>query len=102
MEKRSKKIAQYNIAPEVFSQFKNHPLPHRAKNKILPPAPTSMEEKAARAATRKETKFDLDKWEDVVRANRDASHLSFPLNKPGHHIPTVKAVLQQQKVSGHS
>ncbi|CAG8523271.1 11690_t:CDS:2 [Funneliformis mosseae] len=52
------------------------------------PLPTRIQDKLNRQAAYEETKKDITKWEPIVKQNREADHLKFPMNDQPSHNPT--------------
>ncbi|CAI2170545.1 14052_t:CDS:2 [Funneliformis geosporum] len=52
------------------------------------PLPSRIQDKLNRQAAYEETKKDITKWEPIVKQNREAEHLKFPMNVPPSHKPT--------------
>ena len=49
--------------------------------KFAPPLPRPVKDKLERKAAYEEAKTEITKWQPVVKANREAGHLHFPINQ---------------------
>lgn len=66
------------VKPKLTPKTLNVPLPQRIQSR------------ADRGAAYELAKDEVTKWEDTVKANRRAEHLSFPINAPPQHqLPSV-------------
>ena len=71
------------IAPLLSYNTKSKP----SSTKILaPPLARRQQNQLDRVAAYEQTKEELSKWQDTVKANREADNLSFPLNDPHQQI----------------
>jgi U3 small nucleolar RNA-associated protein 14 len=50
--------------------------------KLDVPLAKPIKERLERQAAYEETKREVSKWQPLVKANREADHLEFPLNEP--------------------
>src|SRR5579862_2016850 len=50
--------------------------------KLDPPLARPIKERLERQAAYEETKTEISKWQPIVKANREAEHLQFPMNEP--------------------
>jgi U3 small nucleolar RNA-associated protein 14 len=58
------------------------------KEPLSAPLPPRIQDKLNRQAAYEKTKKDVTKWEPIVKQNREAEHLKFPINAPLPHRQT--------------
>ncbi|GBC07953.1 hypothetical protein RclHR1_07800006 [Rhizophagus clarus] len=58
------------------------------KEPLPAPLPLRIQERLNRRAAYEKTKKDITKWEPIVKQNREAEHLKFPINAPLPHRQT--------------
>lgn len=58
------------------------------KEPLPAPLPPRIQDRLNRQAAYEKTKKDITKWEPIVKQNREAEHLKFPINAPLPHKQT--------------
>ncbi|CAJ0840002.1 22549_t:CDS:2 [Entrophospora sp. SA101] len=58
------------------------------KDPLPPPLPKRLKDRLNRQAAYEETKKEISKWEPIVKQNRIADHLVFPIDAIPQHRPT--------------
>ncbi|KAJ1793968.1 hypothetical protein LPJ59_004637, partial [Coemansia sp. RSA 2399] len=61
---------------------------------VAAPIPKRLQDQMDRKVAYTQTKKDVSEWQPTVDANRNAEHLSFPMNDPGKVVPTSGTLAQ--------
>ncbi|KAJ2857852.1 hypothetical protein GGI22_003419 [Coemansia erecta] len=61
---------------------------------VSAPIPKRLQDQMDRKVAYAQTKKDVSEWQPTVDANRNAEHLSFPMNAPGKVVPTSGTLAQ--------
>jgi U3 small nucleolar RNA-associated protein 14 len=61
--------------------------------KLAPPLARPIKDKLERKAAYEEAKTEITKWQPIVKANREADHLHFPMNQPAKSSKHSTAML---------
>ncbi|KAJ2559786.1 hypothetical protein EV175_000171 [Coemansia sp. RSA 1933] len=61
---------------------------------VSAPVPKRLQDQMDRKVAYTQTKKDVSEWQPTVDANRNAEHLSFPMNAPGKVAPTSGTLAQ--------
>jgi len=64
-----------------------------AAQKLDVPLAKPIKERLERQAAYEETKNEISKWQPIVKANREADHLHFPINEPPKQSKQTSASL---------
>jgi U3 small nucleolar RNA-associated protein 14 len=65
----------------------------KKSQKLSAPLAKPLKDKLERQAAYQETKTEISKWQPIVQQNRQAEHLSFPLNEPQTSTTQTNATL---------
>jgi U3 small nucleolar RNA-associated protein 14 len=65
---------------------------HKRTKVLDTPLPRFVSEKAQRIASYIEDKKEISKWDPVIRKNRQADQLVFPLKQPNYTMQTVESI----------
>ena len=70
---------------------------HKRTKKLDTPLPKFISEKAERVASYAEDKKEVSKWEPIIKRNRKAEQLTFPLKQPDYSMQTISNLAQNWK-----